>query len=196
MNISVFCGSSIGNNKIYSEKAVSLGEEFLRQDIDLIYGAGSVGLMGVIAETILSKNGRVVGVVPKFLEQKEVVHQNLTEIHLTETMSERKDLIIQLSDAFIAMPGGFGTFDELTEVLTLLQLEQSEKAVALYNINGYFDSMIEQIKRGVEEKFIRKEHADSLIISDNPKEIIQLCKDFIPPKLDKWIDDLKNKNTY
>ncbi len=196
MNISVFCGSSIGNNKIYSEKAISLGEEFLRQDIDLIYGAGSVGLMGVIAETILAKNGRVVGVVPRFLEQKEVVHQNLTEIHLTETMSERKDLIIKFSDAFIAMPGGFGTFDELTEVLTLLQLEQSEKAVALYNINGYFDPMIEQIKRGVEEKFIREEHADSLIISDNPKEIIQLCKDFVPPKLDKWIDELKNKNTY
>ncbi len=196
MNISVFCGSSIGNNKIYSEKAISLGEEFLRQNIDLIYGAGSVGLMGVIAETILAKNGRVVGVVPRFLEQKEVVHQNLTEIHLTETMSERKDLIIKFSDAFIAMPGGFGTFDELTEVLTLLQLEQSEKAVALYNINGYFDPMIEQIKRGVEEKFIREEHADSLIISDNPKEMIQLCKDFVPPKLDKWIDDLKNKNTY
>jgi len=196
MNICVFCGSSVGKNSIYKEKAIALANEFIRQDIGLVYGAGSVGLMGVIAEEMLKKNKRVIGVAPIFLEKKEVVHKTLTALHLVESMAERKEKMIALSDAFIAMPGGFGTLDELSEVLTLLQLEQSDKAVALFNVQGFFDPFLAQIDKAVEEKFIHAEHAKNLLVGDDEKQLIQDCKDFKAPKIQKWIDDLRTKNTY
>jgi uncharacterized protein (TIGR00730 family) len=196
MNICVFCGSSVGGNPIYTKKAIALAQEFIRQDIGLIYGAGSVGLMGVIAEEMLKKKKRVIGVAPLFLQEKEVVHKTLTALHLVESMAERKEKMIALSDAFIAMPGGFGTLDELSEVLTLLQLEQSDKAVALFNVQGFFDPFLAQIDKAVKEKFIRAEHAKNLLVGEDEKQLIQECKNFKAPNIQKWIDDLRTKNTY
>ncbi len=196
MNICVFCGSSVGKNPIYKEKAIALAQEFIRQDIGLVYGAGSVGLMGVIADEMLKQNKRVIGVAPLFLHEIEVVNKNLKELHLVKSMADRKEKMIALSDAFITMPGGFGTLDELCEVLTLLQLEQSDKAVALFNVKGFFDPFIAQIQKAVEEKFTRLEHAKNLLVGEDEKQLIQDCKDFKVPKIHKWIDDLRTKNTY
>ena len=196
-SIGVFCGSSIGAKEIYSRKAKELGEIMVRENIDLIYGGGNVGLMGVIADAVLTKNGKAIGVMPTDLLNKEVGHQSLTKMHITDNMSDRKNLINKLSDAFIAMPGGFGTLDEVMEVLTYFQLGFSEKPVGFLNVDGFYDPIIQLFDTILAERFMKYEHRHNVIFESEPEVLLKAMQNFKPLAVDnKWIDDLKNKKTY
>ncbi|MCK5845965.1 MAG: TIGR00730 family Rossman fold protein [Bacteroidales bacterium] len=196
-SIGVFCGSSIGAKPIYSQKARELGELMASKNIDLIYGGGDVGLMGVIADAVLNKKGNAIGVIPTALLEKEVGHSALTKMHITDNMSDRKNLISDLSDAFIAMPGGFGTLDEVMEVLTYFQLGISEKPVGFLNIDGFYDPVITLFDQILKEKFMKTEHRNNVIFESDPATLLKAIKEFEPHIVDsKWIDDLKNKQTY
>ncbi|MBT7951003.1 MAG: TIGR00730 family Rossman fold protein, partial [Gammaproteobacteria bacterium] len=147
--VCVFCGSSSGKRAEYAEAAIDLGRELVRQNIGLVYGGGDVGLMGIIADTVMSEGGEVTGVIPQFLAQKEVAHKDLTELRIVDSMHERKALMSELSDGFIALPGGIGTFEELIEVLTWQQLGVQAKPCAVLNTCAYFEHMLEQLDHAV-----------------------------------------------
>jgi len=196
-SIGVFCGSSIGAKEIYSRKAKELGELMVAPKMDLIYGGGDVGLMGVIADTVLAKGGNAIGVIPTDLLNKEVGHSSLTKMHITDNMSDRKNLINKLSDAFIAMPGGFGTLDEVMEVLTYFQLGFSNKPVAFLNIDGFYDPIITLFDNILAEKFMKAEHLNNVIFESEPEALLKAINNFEAQKVDsKWIKELKDKNTY
>lgn len=196
-SIGVFCGSSIGAKEVYSQAAVELGSLMVSNGIELIYGGGKVGLMGVIADTILASGGSVVGVIPKLLLEKEVGHDAVTEMKIVSSMSERKNLIGELSAAFIAMPGGFGTLDEVMEVLTYFQLGISEKPVGFLNVNGFYNPLIAMFDRILEERFMKYEHRHNVIFRDNPKDLLEAIQAFKPLAVDeKWIQELKERKTY
>ena len=196
-SIGVFCGSSIGAKEIYSQKAKELGELMVAKKMDLIYGGGDVGLMGVIADAVLAKGGNAIGVIPTDLLNKEVGHSSLTKMHVTDNMSDRKNLINKLSDAFIAMPGGFGTLDEVMEVLTYFQLGFSNKPVAFLNVDGFYDPIITLFDNILAEKFMKAEHRNNVIFESEPEALLKAINDFEAQKVDsKWITDLKDKNTY
>ncbi|HNP19568.1 MAG TPA: TIGR00730 family Rossman fold protein [Fulvivirga sp.] len=188
-NICVFCGSNVGNDIAYEKGAKSLGFELSQKNIHLVYGGGRVGLMGIIADEVLSQKGQVIGVIPKFLIQKEVDHKNLTELHVVQSMHERKQMMASLSDAFIAMPGGLGTLEELAEMLTWVQLEIIKKPIGLFNINGFFDSLILQLNHMTKEGFLNIETRKNLVVSDNPKSLVDMISNFQFSSHSIW-DDL------
>jgi uncharacterized protein (TIGR00730 family) len=165
----VFCGSSSGRNPVYKQAAERLGELLAKRGISLIYGGGKVGLMGVLADTCLAKGGRVVGVIPQLLVDKEVAHAGLSQLHVVSSMHQRKALMADLADAFLALPGGFGTWEEFFEVLTWSQLELQRKACALLNVEGYYDPLLALADRAVRDGFLRSANRD-LIISDTDLE--------------------------
>ncbi len=196
-SIGVFCGSSIGARKIYSEKAAELGRLMAGKKIDLIFGGGKVGLMGVIADSLMEKGGKAIGVIPTALQEKEVGHDGLDEMIVVDNMSNRKNKINDLSDAFIAMPGGFGTLDEVMEVLTYFQLGWSEKPVGFLNIDGYYDHLIKFLDHIAEEKFMKVEHRHNVIFENEPQKLLDTLLNFKPLAVDeKWIDNLKHTKTY
>jgi uncharacterized protein (TIGR00730 family) len=172
LSVGVFCGSSAGAQPEYAHAARSLGRALAEQDIALIYGGGHVGLMGVVADAVLEVGGRVVGVIPKMLYKKEVAHEGLTELRVVETLSERKALIGELSDAFIALPGGVGTLDELFEVWSWTQLGLQHKPVGLLNVEGYFDSLLQFFEHAVAQGFLRAPHRDVLHVGRDPGRLI------------------------
>lgn len=189
--IGVFCGSSMGNNSIYKETAAQLGRIFLDNNFDLIYGGANVGLMKILADTMLGKGSKVIGIMPTHLINMEVAHFGIDEMHEVKSMSERKLMMAEMADAFIALPGGFGTLDEISEMLTLSQLRIIDKPLGLLNINHYFDFLIQYFDFGVKEGFIRKEHKDNIIIANNCNEMIQKLKNFKPVCVKKWLEDIK-----
>ncbi len=196
-SIGVFCGSSIGAKPIYSQKAQELGELLAKQNIDLVFGGGKVGLMGVIADSIMQAGGNAIGVMPQGLIEKEVGHDALTKMYNVDSMSTRKNKIDELSDAFIAMPGGFGTLDEVMEVLTYFQLGFSEKPVGFLNVNGFYNSVIDLFDTILAERFMKYEHRHNVIFESDPETLLSAIKNFKPLAVDeKWIEDLKNKKTY
>ncbi len=196
-SIGVFCGSSVGSDPVYSQKAKELGIIMAEQGIDLIFGGGKVGLMGIIADTTMEHGGNAIGVMPTSLIEKEVGHDKLTKMHITENMSDRKNLIADMSDAFIAMPGGFGTLDEVMEVLTYFQLGFSNKPVAFLNVDGFYDSVITLFDNIMDKKFMKPEHRNNVIFEADPEELVKKIKNFDPEIVDsKWIDNLKDTNTY
>ena len=152
-----------------------------------------MGLMKVIADTMLQRGGTVVGVIPTYLLDMEVGYKDITRLIEVETMADRKTQLETLSDAFIALPGGFGTMDELFEVLVLSQLRIIDKPVALYNINGYYDSLLQFIDHAVTEGYVSHEHRDNLIVSNDPCEILERLQQFKPVEISKWVDDIKNE---
>jgi uncharacterized protein (TIGR00730 family) len=190
-SICVFCGSSVGKQVSYGEKAKALGRLIAGKDLELVYGGGNIGLMREIADAVLAHGGKVTGVMPGLIANKEIVHKGLTNLHIVETMHERKALMAELSDAFVAMPGGFGTIDELFEIMTWNQLEIISKPVGLYNINGYFDSMLSFMDHAVREKFVRQEHRNNLIVDEDGESLLSRLISHIPVKAEKWIDRLK-----
>lgn len=194
--ICVFCGSSSGNNGLFASETKKIAALLLEQNIHVLYGAGSVGLMGVLAEEILNGGGKITGVVPNFLDAREVVRHDLTELVLVKDMAERKNILIERSDAFIALPGGFGTLDELFEVLTAFQLGLMTKPVALLNSNGYFDSVIHFLTNAVNERFLKKEHLQALIIKDKPSELLDAIHQFDFKQPENWIQKLIQTNKY
>jgi uncharacterized protein (TIGR00730 family) len=172
MNICVFCGSSTGFNPVYAESARELGFFMATQGHTLIYGGGNIGLMGIVADAVLEKKGRVIGVIPDFLMQKEVGHKSLTELKVVGSMHERKKKMADMSDAFIAMPGGWGTLDETAEILTWKQLELIHQSVGILNVNGFFDTLLQQMNLMVKEGFLRPENLNSVKVSNSPQQLI------------------------
>lgn len=191
-NIAVFCGSATGNREIYIAKTYQLGKLFVKNDYSLVYGSGNVGLMGVLADSMLEENGTVIGVIPQRLVDVEVAHKHITQTHVVESMSERKTLINELSDAYLILPGGFGTLDEFFEMLTLNQLGIIKKPIGVFNIEGYFNKMFELIEHFVQERFIRPEHKDLFFVSDDENELIEKLKVFVPTETHKWLENYKH----
>jgi len=190
--VCVFCGSSQGFKPIYAEMARALADCLADKGHSLVYGGASVGLMGLLADRMLERGCEVTGVIPSFFSKTEIAHPGLSRIHVVESMHERKNLMAGMSDAFIALPGGFGTLDELFEIITWGQLDLHSKPVGILNINGYFDPLIQQIDRMVEEGFVKKAHRDMLLISDNPALLLQHMQEWKPVRLEKWLNRIKS----
>ena len=194
MKICVFCGSSMGNDIRYQEAAARLGEVLAQNDCTLYYGGGNVGLMKVIADKMIEKGKEVVGVMPSLILEMEIGHDGISKMVEVDSMSERKTILINESDAFIAMPGGFGTLDELFEIAVLNQLRITDKPVALYNTLNYYDSLINFIDHAVSQGFIRKEHRDNIIVSDNPEILFQELSRHKSIDIKQWIEDIKEES--
>jgi uncharacterized protein (TIGR00730 family) len=176
--IVVFCGSSLGFNPVYKEAAIELGNYFAKNKIGLVYGGGKIGMMGILADTILDHNGEVIGVIPKLLEKKEVVHAGVEEMIVCKKMSERKVIMSKLINGYITLPGGFGTLDELFEALTLNQLHIEQKPVGLLNINGFFDGVLLQLDKMVEEGYLKQTNRDMLLIGTSVEELMQKINNY------------------
>lgn len=194
-SICVFCGSSAGSQEIYSQKARDLGNLFVNKGITLVYGGSNVGIMRVIADTMLQSGGKVIGVMPHTLINREVAHTDLTEFHVVSTMAERKTLMGELSDAFISMPGGIGTLDELFEAMSWNQLEIMDKPVAILNIDHYYDHLLSFMEYSVDQRFVKPEHFKNLIVDANENQLLEKIFNYVPVKVDggKWINELKEE---
>lgn len=180
--IVVFCGSSLGFNPLYKHAAIELGDYFVNNDITLVYGGGKIGMMGVLSESILKKGGNVIGVIPNLLKKEEVVNENVTELIITKTMSERKVMMSKLTDGYISLPGGFGTLDELFEGLTLGQLHIEKKPNGILNINGFFNHTLKQLDHMVSEGYLKKENKEMLLVGNNVSELMLKMDTYIAPK--------------
>jgi len=181
--IVVFCGSSLGFNPIYKKAAVTLGNYFVENKISLVYGGGKIGMMGVLADTILGQNGEVIGVIPKLLEKEEVVHAGVEEMIVCKKMSDRKVIMSKLVDGYITLPGGFGTLDELFEALTLGQLQIEQKPIGILNINGFFDAVLLQLDKMVEEGYLKLAGRNLLLVANSVKELMQKMDVYKAPKI-------------
>jgi uncharacterized protein (TIGR00730 family) len=184
----VFCGSSLGIQPSYARAADDMGRLLAERGIELVYGGGNVGLMGRVADACLNKGGRVIGVMPRALVEKEIAHRGLTELHVVESMHERKALMADLADAFVAMPGGYGTWEEFCEVLTWSQLGLQRKACALLNVSGYYDPPLDMADRAVDRGFLRDAHRELLLADTDPGRLLDRLSSYTVPIVDKWID--------
>jgi len=191
--ICVFCGSSMGNNPTYQQAARATAEFFVQHNVRLVYGGAKVGLMKILADTMLENNREVIGVMPGLLVDKEVAHEGLSQLIQVENMAERKLKMEELSDGFIALPGGFGTFDELSEVLIYNQLRVMDKPVGILNVAGYFDKMLAFFDHSVNEGFVRAEHRNNLLVSEDIEMLFQLMRNYSPVTIGKWIEDIKTE---
>ena len=189
----VFCGSSTGFNPVFKEAAIDLGNYFVLHDIALVYGGGKIGMMGTIADTILGKKGEVIGIIPELLKKEEVVHGALSELIVTKNMSDRKVRMSEIAEGYITLPGGFGTLDELFEVLTLNQLQIEQKPIGLLNVNGFFDHVIKQLDVMVSEGYLKQENKDLLLIDASIDGLIQQMKSYKAPKKSHVIDKVVRK---
>jgi len=191
--IAVFCGSSKGFNPVYAEHARELGTYLAQNNIGMIYGGGKIGLMGILADTILKHQGEVIGVIPGLLRHEEVSHTDITEMIITKKMSKRKVKISKLADGYIALPGGFGTLDEIFEALTLGQLGIETKPVGLLNTNGYFKSTLDQLDHMVKEGFLKQNNRDMIMVSDGIEDLIQKMEKYKAPKMSKVVNTVASK---
>lgn len=187
--IGVFCGSSIGTDPTHRQAAQAVGRLLGQRGIELVYGGGHVGLMGGVADACLGGGGRVIGVIPQALADREVAHSGLSELHIVGSMHERKAMMAELSDAFIALPGGYGTWDELFEALTWSQLGIQRKACGVLNVNGYYDPLIAMADRALADGFIRGVHRDLLLADTDAARLLDRLNRSIMPDVDKWSDN-------
>jgi uncharacterized protein (TIGR00730 family) len=185
--VTVFCGSNLGTDEVFKEQAFALGQTLAMEKIGLVYGGADIGLMGAIANGALSKGGEVIGVLPYFLQEKEIAHTELTSLILVETMHERKTKMNELSDGVIALPGGFGTLEEFFEMLTWAQLGLHKKPVAILNVGGFYDSLISLVQIMVDKGFLKKANQEMLLVSDNIKDLLNQMKNYSAPVIGKWI---------
>ncbi|MCD0474632.1 TIGR00730 family Rossman fold protein [Flavobacterium sp. EDS] len=185
--ITVFCGSSFGNKKEYETQAFQLGQIMSENSIDLVYGGAKVGLMGAVADGVLNKNGKVIGVLPDFLMKKEIAHDNLTELIIVKSMHERKTKMNELSDGVIALPGGFGTLEEFFEMLTWAQLGLHKKPIGILNIDGFYDLLLEFILKMVNEGFLKEINQQMIIVSTDSQDLLLKMKSYVAPEVGKWI---------
>lgn len=186
-SITVFCGSSFGSDEIYKEQAILLGQTLANQNIQLVYGGANVGLMGAVADGVLQQGGKVIGVLPHFLQSKEIAHQELTELILVETMHERKTKMNDLCDGVIVLPGGYGTLEEFFEMITWAQLGLHKKPIAILNINGFYDDLIKLVQNMVDKGFLKQINQEMLLVSDSIDELLEKMKNYRAPSVGKWI---------
>lgn len=187
-SVCVFCGSSMGFHPVYKKVAQDLGKLFARENVQLIYGGGSVGLMGALADAVMENGGRVVGIIPKFLYDLEVGHDGVSELIIVESMHERKQMMAEMARGFIALPGGIGTMEELFEIFTWLQLSLIQKPVALLNINHFYDDILNHLQKMVHEGFLKSEMVDALIQTDNMHNLLVKMKAYNFHQSTKWIN--------
>jgi uncharacterized protein (TIGR00730 family) len=186
-SICVFCGSSPGNDPAYAEAASRLGRILAERDTTLVYGGGHVGLMGVVADAALDAGGEVIGVMPRSLVDREIGHTGLTKLHVVGSMHERKALMSELSDGFVALPGGNGTLEEFFEVLTWAQLGEHGKPCGLLNVAGYYDPLLAVFDRMVNRAFLKEEHRNLVLVEEDAKSLLERFEGYEPPKTVKWI---------
>lgn len=189
--ITVFCGSSFGTDDLFEKQAYLLGKTFAQNNIELVYGGANVGLMGAVADGVIQNGGKAIGVLPYFLQSKEIAHQNLTELILVETMHERKTKMNDLCDGVIALPGGFGTLEEFFEMLTWAQLGLHKKPICILNVNGFFDSLIEFVSTMVAKGFLKEVNQKMILASDSIDKLLKLMEDYKAPSVGKWLDKEK-----
>jgi uncharacterized protein (TIGR00730 family) len=183
--VCVYCGSSSGRMRNYGEMAKNLGNALANQNLDLVYGGADIGLMGELADAVLAAGGKAIGVIPESFANR-VSHHGLTELHITASMHERKKMMFDLSDAFIALPGGLGTIEELMELLTWAQLGFHHKPCGILNVSGYFDYLLSFIDHATSEGFIKPEHRDMLLVSEEPAMLLERFRTYDPARIDKW----------
>lgn len=186
-NIVVYCGSNLGATPLYAEAARGLGEAIAKRGSRLVYGGGCIGLMGTVADAVLQAGGEAVGVIPTFLREKEVAHRGLTELIETPDMPSRKNKMIELGDAFIALAGGIGTFEELFEVLSLAQLKQHRKPVGLVNTAGFYDPLLALLQQTATQGFMPAANLSLLCVADTPQELLVKLENYQPHDAPKWI---------
>ncbi len=185
--LAVFCGASKGYREIYQNQTRAFASAMAKNNLGLVFGGGKIGLMGVLADTLLEKSIPVIGVIPHFLRKEEVEHKGLTKMWFTKTMSERKIVMSKLCDAYVALPGGFGTLDEIFEVLTLNQLGIESKPVAFLNTEGFFDALISQLDHMVQEGFLRESYRNSVIVSNSIEDLLDQIASFKPVQIKSLI---------
>jgi uncharacterized protein (TIGR00730 family) len=186
--ICVFCGSSQGSRPEYRTAAEEMGRELVRRNVGLVYGGGKVGLMGVIADAVLKAGGEAVGVIPEHIMSREIGHEGLTKLHVVQSMHERKALMADLSDAFIAMPGGFGTLEEFCEVVTWTQLGLHAKPCGILNVLGYYTPLLAMFDHAVEERFLKPENRCLVLARESAAELLRALEEWRPARVEKWLD--------
>ena len=186
-SVCVFCGSSPGNDPDYAAAAQELGQTLAERGTTLVYGGGHVGLMGVVADAALGAGGEVIGVMPRSLVDREIGHTNLTKLHVVRSMHERKALMSELSEGFIALPGGNGTLEEFFEVLTWAQLGEHAKPCGLLNVAGYYDPLLAVFDQMVDRAFLKREHREIVLVEEDPSSLLERFEGYEPPMTIKWI---------
>lgn len=189
--ICVFCGSNEGNDQAITNAAIELGRAFAHQDISLVYGASKIGVMGTIAKSVLKENGVAIGVIPNFLKRKELVHLGLSKLIVTENMHERKLKMHELSDGFIALPGGIGTLEELFEIFTWLQLGLHSKPIGILNCNGFYNDLIQLLETMVRKGFVSMSNYDLLLVDTTVEGLLHKMRLFKAPELPNWLSEDK-----
>lgn len=192
-SICVYCGSNAGNKPVYAERARSLGARIAAEGLQLVYGGGNVGLMGIVADAVLAHGGEVVGVIPEQLVQWEVAHKGVTRLEVVANMHERKARMFDLSDAFVALPGGFGTLDEMFEMLTWRQLGLGKKPCAFLDVDGFYAPLIGMIDRMVEERFLHAEQRHDLWHGEDIDTLFAWMHGYVPAQADKWLDEKRRR---
>ena len=187
-SVSVFCGSSEGNDPMIIETAYQLGQTLAENAIALVYGAAKIGIMGKVAKGALDRKGKVIGVIPHFLETKEIVHDGLDELIVTDNMHDRKVIMYDRSDGFMIIPGGFGTMDEFFEITTWGQLGLHTKPIGILNINGYYDALIQQCKKMVERGFLKQENLNAVVVDTTIEGLLIKMKNYVPLPAPKWLN--------
>jgi uncharacterized protein (TIGR00730 family) len=182
----VYCGSNSGGRPVYAEAARDLANVLVRHDIELVYGGADKGIMGIIADAVLEQGGKVHGVIPKMLCDKELAHHGLTELHIVSSMHQRKTMMAALSDGFIAMPGGYGTLEEIIEMVTWGQLQFHDKPCGLLNVDGYFDHLLKFLDHATAEGFLREENRQMLLCANTAVALVQQFEEYTAPKVEKW----------
>jgi uncharacterized protein (TIGR00730 family) len=186
--ICVFAGSNSGSRTEYLAAARAMGDALVRHQMGLVYGGARLGLMGAVADKVLAARGHVTGVIPEALVAKEVAHTGLSDLRVVASMHERKAMMGDLSDGFIALPGGLGTLEELFEVLTWAQLRLHRKPCGLLNVCGFFDGLLAFLEHSIDERFVRREHRAMVIVSSSPDSLLEQFDQYVPPVVQKWID--------
>ena len=188
-SIAVFCGSSNGSTEVYIESAKKFGRELAKRNITLVYGGASVGVMGAVADAVLAEGGKVIGIMPGFLEEREISHTGLSELIVVHSMHERKAKMAELADGFVALPGGPGTLEEFFEIFTWAQLGLHQKPCGLLNINHYYDPLVELFHHMTKEKFLQEMYRSMAIVADEPKQLLEKFATYEPPAVKTYMNE-------